>query len=273
MIEPVYILIRTSGRPRFFARMMETIKKQTYKNIVTIVHSDDPRDGYVTGDIIIRGSAYGPEYGNGPYNLYNNRLLEKIPDGPGWYHFMDDDDEYYDETVITRMVEKSKRDHMNVARVIRMHGRVFPENWGQTDKGFQTECFFLHTDHKNKARWWGNLNGDGNYSKKILRFLPAHFIEDLIICRAIEGKGCGAKLDAGKARTKYSGIDPREKVGVLGLIRHIGVRREDSIRQGEMRLMKYGDAERLEKLGKVKITYPFTGREKVPPRNILIYQT
>lgn len=54
MLDSVYILIRTANRPMFFQHMMESIKKQTYKNIVTIVHSDNPNDLYVEGDIIIR---------------------------------------------------------------------------------------------------------------------------------------------------------------------------------------------------------------------------
>ena len=152
IIDPVYILVRTSGRPDFFERMMQTIKNQTYKNIVTIVYSDDPRDQYVTGDIVINGRSYSSEYGNGTYNLYNNDLLRKIPPGPGWYHFIDDDDEYYNENVIEQMVENSKKDHINVCHVQRWNNTIFPKSWG-TQMSYQTECFFLHTDHKHKAKW------------------------------------------------------------------------------------------------------------------------
>lgn len=267
MSDPVYILIRTSGRPRFFARMMETIKNQTYENIVTIVHSDDPRDEYVTGDIIHRGPAYGPEYGNGPYNLYNNRLLKEIPDGPGWYHFIDDDDEYYDEHAIEKFVKNSKRDHINVARVIRWNNQVFPKKWGYQNS-FQTECFLLHTDHKKKAQWWPHLGGDHHYSKQLTRVLPTNWIDDFIVCRAQEGKGHGGKLDAGNRKTDYDGINPKMKIGVLGIVRHIGKSKEESIKQGEVRLMKYEIAERLEKMGKVKITYPQTVKERAPFRNV-----
>ena len=121
---PVYILIRTSNRPLFFARMMETIKNQTYNNIVIIVHSDDPRDEYITGDVIVRGTAYGPEYGNGTYNLYNNRLLKAIPPVPGWFHFIDDDDEYASPDVIEKLVKNSKKDHVNIGRVQRWNKTV-----------------------------------------------------------------------------------------------------------------------------------------------------
>jgi len=71
---------------------MASIKAQDYPNIVTIVHSDDKNDKYVEGDIIIRSEREPKSKGNAPYNLYNNTLLQAIPDDkPGYYFFIDDD--------------------------------------------------------------------------------------------------------------------------------------------------------------------------------------
>lgn len=271
MILPVYILIRTSGRPRFFARAMESVQKQTYKNIQTIVHTDDPRDGYVYGDIVIEGSAYGPEYGSGYYNLYNNSLLAAIPDGPGWYHFLDDDDEYASPTVIERLVAASKRDHINVARVKRIMRRgvvMFPDKW-RIQKSYQTECFFLHTDHKKKAKWWGNLGGDHNYSKQLTRVLPINWIEKLVIAQAQERKGHGSKLDVGQEKPDYSNAyPPSQKVPCLGFLPVRSSNREACIKQGEFKLMRYDIAYALEQQGKIKITYATNRRAKPPVRNI-----
>jgi len=255
MPDPVYILTRTSRRPLFFARLMETIREQDYPNIVTIVHSDDPRDEYVTGDIIIRKSAYGPDYGAGSYNLYNNRLLAAIPDTPGWYHFMDDDDEYAAPDAISRMVSACKSDHVNVARVIRWDGIVFPKDWG-TQQSFQTECFMVHTDHRYRAKWWGNLGGDHDYSRKLTRVLPINWIDNLILCRAQVGKGHGRRLDLdGQFNTARESNHGR-LVTVLGLRPHRKGRRREWITQGEHSLIPYDLAERLEKEKVVKITYP-----------------
>jgi glycosyltransferase involved in cell wall biosynthesis len=269
MIEPVYILIRTSNRPKYFERMMASIKKQTYKNIVTIVHSDDPRDKYVTGDVILRCPAYTSEFGDGTYNLYNNRLLKAIPSGSGWFHFMDDDDEYESPDVIERLVENSKRDHINVARVKRiMHGKevIYPRNWGG-QKSFQTEIFFLHTDHKGKARWWGNKGGDHHYSKQLTKVLPINWIDNLIICHAQEAKGNGNKLDEGIKRTNYKdAFAPDKEVACLGLMT---LRDAIKIRQGEIKRMPYHQALQLEQQGKIKITYYAEFIEKAPPRSIL----
>ena len=72
---PFYVLIRTSGRPKFFVEMMKSIKAQTYPNIITITHTDDPADTYATGDIIVSSQRIPKsKERTGPYNLYNNKL-------------------------------------------------------------------------------------------------------------------------------------------------------------------------------------------------------
>lgn len=267
-MDPVYILIRTSRRPEYFRRMMETIKSQTYKNIVTIIHGDDPRDKYIEGDIIIRGTAYGKEYGSGPYNLYQNRLLAAIPDGPGWYHFIDDDDEYAAPDVIEKFVDNSFSDHINVCRVVRWNGKVVPEKWG-VQRSYQTECFMVHTDHKKKAKWWANLGGDHDYSKKLTRVLPINWIENLIVCRAQTGKGHGRRLDVeGKFKT-CSDFLPDDKIAVLVLRPYKSGQRRDWLRQGEIKMIDYKKACELEKLGVVKITNHGIYTEAPAPRRIM----
>ena len=244
---------------------METIENQTYKNIVTIVHSDDPRDEYVYGDIVIRGTAYGLEYGDGSYNLYNNRLLRAIPaDAPGWFHFIDDDDEYAAPDAIEKIVKSAKKDHVNVARVERWNGTIWPRKWGE-QKSYQTECFFIHTDHRLKAKWWGHRGGDHNYSKQLTAVMPINWIEDLKICKAQSGKGHGRKLDKNGKRPDYSNaLKPDQKIPVLGLAKYRKGRRQDWIAQGEIRRIKYALALELEKLKKVKITNWGTHNEAVP---------
>jgi hypothetical protein len=264
---PVYILIRTSGRPKFFGRMMETIKSQTYDNIVTIVHTDDPRDEYVTGDIILKGAAYGQEYGSAPYNLYNNKLLKAIP-SEGWFHFIDDDDEYANIDVIEKLVKRSKKDYVNVGRVERWNKTLWPKNWGY-QKSFQTECFFMHTDYRFKSKWWGNKGGDHYYSKQLTKILPINWMDKLLICKAQEGKGHGRKLDKGGKIVKHINIDPESKIPVLGLRKNMSGPRAEWIKRSEMKYMRYETALRLEKLGKVKITNYTNYQEPPGIRNML----
>lgn len=192
-LDPVFVLMRTSGRPVFFNKCYESIKKQTYKNIVLIVHTDDPNDEYVKGDVIIKSDRISGN-GSGFYNLYCNKLLKAIPkDAKGWYHFIDDDDMYYSNDVIEKLVENAKRECINVGRSQRRDGVIYPKRW-KNQHSFQTECFFLHTDHKNSATWWERRGGDHNYSRQLTKILETNWI-DIIICKAQAGKGFGRRMD------------------------------------------------------------------------------
>lgn len=193
MTEPVYILIRTSGRPNYFKKMMESIEKQTYPNIVTIVHTDDPKDTYIKGDKIIR-SKRNPKLGRGHYNLYCNKLLNAIPGKVGWFHFIDDDDQYASDDVIERLVKLSKKDHVNVARSDRGRGKIWPKYW-KNQRSFQTECFFVNVRYKNIGTWWTKRAGDHNYSKQLTKKIPINWIEKLLICTTNGGKGRGERKD------------------------------------------------------------------------------
>ena len=245
--DPVYILIRTSNRPQYFSNLMQSIKSQTHKNIITIVHSDDPRDDYVTGDIVIRGPVYHPNMGTGPYNLYNNRLLAAIPRGPGWYHFIDDDDIYMDDKVIESLVKNARNDCVNVGRVTRWAGTVWPKNWG-LQRSFQTECFFLPTSFRKDGKWWANKGGDHYYSRQLTEKYPIHWMSSVMICRAQEGKNHGRRIDVGKKAPERGEVE-FEKATVLM------IRETQNPRIPEMREMEYKKAVELEtkKLG--VITY------------------
>jgi len=199
---PVYILMRTSNRPKFFKNAVDSVRKQTYKNVVLMVHYDDKNDlNYVEGDILLYSARIEPHKNiTAPYNLYCNKMLESIPDGPGWYHFLDDDDQYSSENVIENLVEKSLEDHINIGRVKRWDDLIFPDNWG-SQLSFQTECFFLHTNHKLKAQWPFKKAGDHFYSKQLTRQLPINWIDGLLIAEAQQGKGAGKRLDFDDCKT------------------------------------------------------------------------
>lgn len=253
MTDPVYILIRTSNRPKFFEACMNSIKKQTYPNIITIVHSDDPTDEYVTGDIVIRGERFPYSMGTAPYNLYNNRLLDAIPDCDGWYHFIDDDDMYAAPNVIERLVLNSQKNSVNVGRVKRWNDTVWPRRW-RSQNSFQTECFFLHTDHRNLGRWWSNKGGDHNYSKQLTEKLSINWIDNLLICEAQEGKGHGRRYDLGDKPLCHDSatLRPQEMVKVE-FLRRVSLTAALRGNVGEIKDMRRDRAERLEFKGKVRI--------------------
>lgn len=246
---PVYILIRTSGRPEFFKRCYESALSQTYSNIVIVTHTDDPRDTYVQGDIIVKGQAYHPKTGTAPYNLYNNRLLSVVPRGEwAWFHFIDDDDMYHDDKVIENLVKKSDPYKINVARVKRWGTTVFPRAW-KRQNSYQTECFFLHSVHAGIGNWWANKGGDHHYSRQITARLKVNWIENLFICKAQDGKGHGRKLDlGGKA------IEPIPCDGDVDVL-ITTERRPELGKLGTVKRMPYEEARKLELAQKGKITF------------------
>lgn len=172
--------------------------------------------------------------------------------------------------VIEKLVELSKRDYMNVAHVKRWGNKIMPPEWGDARKGFQTECFFLHTDHKNKARWWGNKNGDGNYSLKLLKTMPVNWIENLLVCKAQEGKGFGNRTDLnGYTPDDKNIFKPSDKVVILGLRPYRNGLRREWINQGEKKWIEYEKALDLEKKGFAKITnYDNDSIVKAMPRRV-----
>jgi len=248
---PFYILIRTSKRPKFFAEMMASIKAQTYPNIITIVHTDDPNDTYAIGDIIIKGKLlHKTKEQTAPYNLYNNRLLQAIPEGPGYYHFIDDDDKYMSPNVIEKTVAKCDENKINVVRVKRWGSSIWPKTWG-SQTSYQTECFILHTKHKNLAKWWDKKGGDHNYSKQITRKLAINWIDGIIICKAQEGKGHGNRFDLGESKNSVSntanGIEPPDRT-LVNILFRVCIRfpQECKGREGEVKQIPLWRAKLLE---------------------------
>jgi hypothetical protein len=182
---PFYLLIRTSERPTFFKNCMESVKRQTYGNIITIVHSDTPTDDYVEGDIILHSERYSQIRRDGKFNLYCNKMLDAIPDGPGWYMFLDDDDKLHNETVIEDVIPNLLEDRLNGPKIIWWdyyhpeRQMLFPDFVDVKPQiSLPTASFIIHTKHKDKERFWDRTMGDYNYTMKL--GMPVHWI-DLIV--------------------------------------------------------------------------------------------
>lgn len=251
MTETLYILTRTSGRPAFFARMRETIKALAWPGpVVHIVHTDDPRDTYVEGDIIIRGETLGPSFGTGFYNIYCNRLLKHIP-AAGWVHFIDDDDEYIGPDALAWLPGENKAAlHACKTRRIGVSNNceIFPPLW-KKQKTFQTECFALWSELAKRYEWWGCKGGDHHYTSKITRKYPIIW-HDHIATQSQTVKGCGERLDAGGM------VADRE--GVLKATEEVYFKMFASIKgkkQAQLIKMPAQEAEILERRGIGRITF------------------
>jgi len=165
--------------------------------------------------------------------------------------------------VIERLVENSKREYINIGRVQRWNETVWPKRWGNQES-YQTECFFLHTDHKDLATWHNKRGGDHNYSKKITAVLSKNWIEDLLIAKAQKGKGRGKRNDLNDPLPIKKGKKELLEVSRVGA-RNLGFMVEvEFIKRvtggktkrgtaGDKKLIPLKYAKRLHRIGRVEI--------------------
>ena len=140
--ETIYILTRTSKRPKFFKECRKSIKEQTYKNWKHVVSADD-EDSYKyakdLGDknteIVKVQKGKKTKKMNCPYNLYNNKLLEKVPQG-SWVIFLDDDSKFINKTSLQNLNKAIIEAEKNDKNTILSHGggrtAHKPHCWGMS---------------------------------------------------------------------------------------------------------------------------------------------
>lgn len=250
-MDRLYVLTRTSGRPKFFERCRRSVSALTWPGGVThIVHSDDPRnERYIEADILIRGEAHGPYMGGAPYNLYNNRLIKAIP-GPGWVHFIDDDDEYVAPDVFERLLEDGRKDRIHIGRVSRGGDIVWPQSW-KNQKSFQTECFCMWSDIAKKGKWWADKGGDHHYTRQLTKRYSLTWV-DMMLVQAQNGKSHGALIDLDGSEMDRDTYRPDEEVLVKMFVDKNGRR------AAKVNRMPYKEAAVFERHGYGRITYKGT---------------
>ena len=129
----INILIRTSNRPLFFADCINSIKKQTYKN-VNIIVSSDAKDTYCNHLSPIRVKNEPKKdhkidtARHFPYNSYLNEMFKHCK--PGYVLILDDDDMLSDRRSLEDIMTEAK-DHKTVFWRVRVGDRIVPssENW------------------------------------------------------------------------------------------------------------------------------------------------
>ena len=252
MSDALYVLTRTAGRPQFFARARESVRALDWPRVVHVVHTDDPRDSYVDGDIVVRAECHSPNTGTAPYNLYNNTLLKIVPKN-AWVAFLDDDDEYASADVFSRILDGA--DHGTIHTGMAYRG-VWSDGEGKTwnatphakQKQYQTECVVMRGDIAKKASWWGYKGGDHYYTRQLVKRYPTQW-HDVLIAQAQAGKGSGKRVD----------IDGEEKRGSLNASQDVWfkhfVKQKKGRQVGKLEKLPYREAEILERHGYGRVTY------------------
>ena len=193
-----YVLTRTAGRPRMFARLRESLAQQQFPGIIMHVVHAEPGSDYAEADVLIRGArATG---GTAPWELHNRRLLDEVARmPPGWVCFIDDDDEYATPHSLRRMLAPATHAGiMPVWRVERENGRISPAEWAGDLSSFDgrlcLEAAAHHTTHIGKATIDANDGADGRYWHQMSQHLRVVW-RDEILTRPQAGKGRGRRRD------------------------------------------------------------------------------
>lgn len=209
-MEHVFVLTRTSGRPKFFALNHSSVMEQS-NNSVRVIHivsfDDTDTKEYLEqySDIQIVPVERIPRKSTGhfPYNLYFNKMYQQIHQS-GWIIHLDDDDIFSSSDAISQMMPYFQPDHLIVWRVkfpdaIRPTNRYFGRS--VCSRGFPAICFAFHTKWLASVPLWEDKKGgDSHFVYKLSKLIPKTIWIDKILTEVNyteheSGCGLGMRFD------------------------------------------------------------------------------
>jgi hypothetical protein len=188
----INILVRTSNRPAQFARCLESIRSQTYKNYHIIVGYDRASAlDYIPHDVEKWSvSAYSherPFY----YDIYCNCL--KMAVESGWFFFLDDDDALASPTVLEQLAYHLIEPGAIICQMLR-NGVAKPrdnyiKNRIIAEGKIGLPCLVLHSKYKALSGLDGQKSGDYRYIKAVTYQVPTYFIALPLVDAGVRGHG------------------------------------------------------------------------------------
>lgn len=161
------ILIRTSNRPDYFKKCIESIRKQNFSGEVRIHVCYDTLETfkYVKKytDINLIFIENNKKYYS--FNLYCNELLNEVKEG--WIIFIDDDDMFITDDALNIISSRiSNENDLIIWQFLRPDKIITPREkfkLGEID----TTCFCFHNNFKNKSKWVSDRCSDFTYFEKL----------------------------------------------------------------------------------------------------------
>jgi hypothetical protein len=206
--EPIVnILIRTSKRPNYFKNCINSVLKQTYKNINIFVgldsnckyttkypvypvhvkppHSIEPK---------INDATYGAIF---PYNEYFNQMQDKVSDGIIMY--LDDDDEFANTKAIANIVKEYKKGKELIFWKVKSLDRIIPsdKNWKKRPVNCDISGigFAFDSKYKNHAKWEPYKRGDFRIANKLYDKIKKRAYINEVLTQTQNGQHAGANKD------------------------------------------------------------------------------
>lgn len=186
----INILIRTSNRRWLFERCIQSIQKQTYKNIEVIVSTDRPVNYLPKW---VKSIQVRPDYRHSFYwNLYCNALKESVYEG--WFFFLDDDDYIESETAIEEAVKHLTNEEEGVIFQFKRGEIKKPNEEYIATKTIERgkigmPCIFLHHTKKYIANFDGKQAADYRFIKEVSEKIDLKFIPHVIVKADRIGRG------------------------------------------------------------------------------------
>ena len=167
--EKINILIRTSNRPEYCKKCIESILEQDYNNYQIIICYDKVEslsylDDYKENEKIQYFYVEVESKEKYKFNLYCNILMDKVEEG--WILFLDDDDKLTHNKVLPMLNEniESSEDSLYIWKFLRPDKIIYPKNINHIKLGdIDTTCVCFHHKHKHKSRWPDKQYGDFSF--------------------------------------------------------------------------------------------------------------
>lgn len=187
----INILIRTSYRPAQFARCLESINAQTYRNIRIVVGYDRAAAlEYIPKNIeshFVYADNSLPYY----YDVYCNEL--KLLVNKGWFFFLDDDDVLTCPTILEELADQLKIPGAIICQFLRNGVPKPRDNYIRNkiiaEGKIGLPCLVLHSKHKELSGLDGQKAGDYRYIKEVTDQVRTRFITLPLISAGPRGHG------------------------------------------------------------------------------------
>ena len=168
----INILIRTSNREKYFDQCIQSIMKQSYKNINIITCYDTKQSlKYLNKYDYLDNFKYFHVKTNSNekyrYNLYCNELKSKVKDG--YILFLDDDDYLCNKEGLKYLSQSLQKNTIYIWPFYRADKIIKPKNIFNIKLGeISTSAFLAHYSCYNNCVWSDEKNGDYKFIKKVI---------------------------------------------------------------------------------------------------------
>lgn len=186
----INILVRTSNRPNHFAQCIQSIFEQSYQNFHVYVCYDkieslDYLEQYEDNSQVTCFPVYVKSDQKYKYNLYCNKLMDKVQDG--YILFLDDDDKLVHKHVLAMLNGElgQNNETLVVGQFMRADKLIYPADITKDlilgEIAVSSVCF--HHSLKRNIKWDDQPCGDFRFFSKVINPLLRSNIKqcDIII--------------------------------------------------------------------------------------------